>query len=173
MRLLLTKVSLTTSPWLVDEALKIVSQDVEFLRSSYPQFNEWFTLKVLPGIHTGERTLLVEVRDSTAVGVMILKHTEAEKKLCTLRVRPYYESRGVGVRLFHTAFELLGTESPLLSISETSFPKFGRLFKYFGFAQEAVYEGRYRPMVDELAFNGLLDPVPTSAVDGVAHFQLA
>jgi GNAT superfamily N-acetyltransferase len=157
MSLLLTKNCLMTTPWLLDEALKAISQDAEFLRSSYPRFDEWFASKVIPGIYTGERTLLIEERDSTVAGLLILKHTTTEKKLCTLRVRPHYESKGLGVRLFETAFELLGTERPLLSVSQPSEPKFHRLFTYFGFAKEAVYQGRYLPMVDELSYNGLLD----------------
>jgi GNAT superfamily N-acetyltransferase len=163
MSLLLTKASLTTKPWLLDEALNVISQDAEFLRSSYPQFDKWFASKVLPGIIAGERTLLIEERDSTAVGLLILKHTSTEKKLCTLRVRPHYESKGLGVRLFQTAFELLGTERPLLSVSQPAEPKFHRLFTYFGFAKEAVYQGRYLPMVDELAYNGLLDGLLVNA----------
>lgn len=159
MTLLLTKDLITAKPWLVGEALRIVSLDAQFLRSSYPHFDAWFSSKVLPGIHTGERTLLIEERNCGAVGLLILKHTTSEKKLCTLRVRPEYESKGLGVRLFHTAFELLGTERPLLSVSRPAELKFHRLFDYFGFAREAVYQGRYLPMVDELAYNGLLDDV--------------
>jgi len=167
MSLLLTKASLETSPWLLGEALKIVSQDAEFLRSSYPHFDEWFASKVLPGIYSGERTLLVEERDSVAVGLLILKHTSTEKKLCTLRVRPHFESKGLGVRLFQTAFQLLGTDRPLLSVSQPTVPKFERLFKYFGFAQEAVYQGKYMPMVDELAYNGLLDRVEPNEASAI------
>lgn len=169
MTLVLTKSSLKVSPWLLDEAVKIVSQDAQFLRSCYPRFDEWFALKVLPGISAGERTLLVEVRDSAAVGLLILKHSATEKKLCTLRVRPHYESRGLGVRLFQKTFELLGTERPLLSIAEPSVPKFERLFRHFGFAKEAVYEGRYMSMIDEFAYNGLLDPAPVDAAQRFAE----
>ena len=157
---ILTKASLERAPWLLSEAVNYISQDAELLRSSYPLFDQWFTTKVLPGIHEGERTLLIEKRGSLAVGFLILKHTDTEKKLCTLRVRPSYESKGLGVRLFQAAFQLLGTERPLLSVSELAVPKFERIFKYFGFAQEAEYQGRYIPMVDELAYNGLLDHAP-------------
>lgn len=161
MSLLLTKASLEQDPWLLNEAIDVISQDAEFLRSSYPLFDQWFSTKVQPGIYTGERTLLIERRGSMAVAFLILKHTDTEKKLCTLRVRPNFESKGLGVRLFQTAFQLLGTERPLLSVSEPLAPKFERIFKYFGFAQEAVYEGKYIPMVDELAYNGLLDQAPS------------
>ncbi|MEN9480446.1 MAG: hypothetical protein RLZZ298_1841 [Pseudomonadota bacterium] len=160
MTLLLTKISLEQNPCLLDEAINVIYQDSNFLRSSYPLFDQWFTQKVLPGIYSGERTLLIEKRASLAVAYLILKHTSTEKKLCTLRVRPNYESKGLGVRLFQTAFELLETERPLLSVSEPAVPKFERIFKYFAFAQEAAYKGRYIPMINEFAYNGLLDHLP-------------
>lgn len=171
MSVLLTKASLSTDPSLLEEVLNVVSQDAEFLRSSYPHFDDWFARKVIPGIYKGERTLLIEERDSTAVGLLILKHTATEKKLCTLRVRPQYESKGLGVRLFQVAFEILGTERPLLSISHLAEPKFHRLFTYFGFAQEAVYQSRYLPMVDELSYNGLLDLVSTRESEEPVYFS--
>lgn len=169
MSLVLTKASLKQAPWLLREATDVIYQDAEFLRSSYPLFDQWFATKVLPGICTGERTVLIEKRGSLAVAFLILKHTNAEKKLCTLRVRPNFESKGLGVRLFETAFQLLGTERPLLSVSEPAAPKFERIFQYFGFAQEAVYRERYIPMVDELAYNGLLDHAPIRRLS--AHLQ--
>jgi len=141
----------------LDQTLRVISQDAVFLRASYPGFDRWFDRKVLPGLFSGERTVVIEERDSTAVGLVILKHTATEKKLCTLRVRPHYESKGLGVRLFVAAFDILGTERPLLSVSDIAKPKFERLFRYFGFANEAVYKGRYLPGSDEFAYNGLLD----------------
>jgi len=168
--MLLTQDSLERDPRLLGEALRVITQDAEFLRASYPHFDKWFACKVLPGLFAGERTVLIEERDSVAVGLMILKHTESEKKLCTLRVRPHFESRGLGVRMFQTAFDILKTERPLLSVSETSLPKFERLFHHFGFAQEAVYQERYLPRVDEFSFNGLLDvPKPRLALHAAQH----
>ncbi|MDR5759753.1 GNAT family N-acetyltransferase [Caballeronia sp. LZ035] len=157
MNYLLTKASLERSPWLLDEALRLAAEDAAFLRFSYPQFDDWFATKVIPGIRNGERTMLIERRDELTVGLLIVKHTMLEKKLCTLRIRPNFESKGLGVRLFQTAFDLLETEQPLLSVSSLAAPKFERLFGYFGFAQEAVYAGRYLPNVDEYSYNGLLE----------------
>lgn len=161
MTLLLTQDNLERDPHLLGEALRVITQDAEFLRASYPQFDRWLACKVLPGLFAGERTVLIEERESNAVGLMILKHTDNEKKLCTLRVRPHFECRGLGIRLFQIAFEILGTERPLLSVSEASMPKFERLFQHFGFAQEAIYEERYLPKIDEFSFNGLLDAPKT------------
>lgn len=157
MRLLVNQASVTRDPSLVEQSLCHICSDAEFLRSSYPRFDQWFTSKVLPGIYTGERSLLIETRGETVVGLLILKHTAFEKKLCTLRVRSEFESRGLGVRLFEAAFERLGTERPLLSVSESTLPKFARLFEHFGFAQAAAYRGLYRPRIQEFAYNGLLN----------------
>lgn len=157
MRLLLSRSTVEATPELMFEFLTTVGDDIEFLRSSYPLFDDWFLTKVIPGIYQGERTVVIEQRDSVVAGLLIVKHSSREKKLCTLRVRPHFESKGLGVRLFETAFDLLGTEQPLLSVSRPSMPKFSRLFAHFGFAQEAVYEERYLPNVDEFSYNGLLD----------------
>ena len=48
MSLVLTKASLERAPWLLSKTLSIVSQDAQFLRSSYPLFDQWFVSKVLP-----------------------------------------------------------------------------------------------------------------------------
>jgi hypothetical protein len=157
MKLVLSQSSVMSQPELVGRFLVAASDDVRFLRGSYPEFDEWLRGKVIPGIVAGERTVILEMRNGGVAGLLIVKHTDAEKKLCTLRVRPEYESKGLGIRLFETAFDILGTERPLLSVSEPSMPKFSRLFAHFGFSQEAVYGGLYVPHVDELSYNGYLE----------------
>jgi hypothetical protein len=157
MTVLVNKDTVSRDQHIVEHSLRLLSTDAEFLRCSYPNFDHWLTSKVLPGIYTGERTLLIEQRESSVVGLLILKHTAIERKLCTLRVRPHYESKGLGVRLFQTAFEILETERPLLSVAQPVETKFHRLFAYFGFSKQAVYEGRYMPKVNEFAYNGFLD----------------
>lgn len=156
MRLLLNQQSVNGNPALLFDLLNLIEQDVQFLKASYPLFNDWLTKKVVPGICNGERTVLIEYRESTPVGLLIIKHTVEEKKLCTLRVRPHFESKGLGIKLFETAFNLLETDRPLLSVSEIALPKFATAFNHFGFSHEASYEGVYLPKVVEFSFNGLL-----------------
>lgn len=160
MTLRLDRASLTASPELRDVFLRLMREDVNFLRGAYPNFDEWLSIKVLPGIAAGERTVIVEQRNGYPVGLLILKHTEGERKLCTLRVRPEFEYRGMGVRLFNTAFEVLGTAQPLLSVSEVALPKFSRIFEYFGFACEEAYQGLYLPQIQEFSYNGVLRTDP-------------
>lgn len=162
MRVLLDNAALARSPALLSQVLRSLRDDAKFLRDSYPNFDAWLFRKVVPGIVTGERTVIVEMRADEVAGFMILKHNSSEKKLCTLRVRPHYECRGMGVRLFDMAFDILNTERPLLSVSEKAMPKFETLFRHFGFKQEAIYENRYLPKMRELSYNGVLDGLVAS-----------
>lgn len=171
MRIRLDRSLVTEKPMQLSQILALLHEDATFLRGSYPNFDSWFSEKVIPGIENGERTVLVEMRANEVAGLMILKHSLSEKKLCTLRVRPQYENRGMGVRLFEAAFEILETERPLLSISEKAMPKFKSLFSYFGFSQEATYEDRYLPQVRELSYNGLLDGFETMAKPPICTSQ--
>ncbi|WP_156373573.1 GNAT family N-acetyltransferase [Pseudorhodoferax sp. Leaf267] len=156
MTLTLDRASLLASPHQREELLRLVRDDVDFLRGAYPSFDFWLQTKVLPGISAGERTVVVERRGGRAVGLLIVKHTVDESKLCTLRVRPEFEFRGMGVRLFTRAFDILNTTRPLLSVSEMALPKFSRIFDHFGFACAGAYQGLYLPQVQEFSYNGLL-----------------
>ena len=156
MRLLLNQQSVNEKPALLFDLINLIEQDAQFLKATYPFFNDWLTKKVVPGLCSGERTALIEYRESTPVGLLIVKHTVDEKKLCTLRVRPHFECKGLGVRLFETAFELLETDRPLLSVSENALSKFSKIFEHFGFSHDASYEGVYLPKVVEFSFNGVL-----------------
>lgn len=158
MTIQLDQKKLIEQPELLARFIQAVQLDVTFLRASYPNFDEWFFSKVIPGLLNGERTVILEQRESRVVGLLILKHNEDERKLCTLRVRPEYESRGVGIKLFEKAFETLETSEPLLSVSEIALPKFRRIFRHFGFTLEKSYLGIYLPSVQEHSFNGLLVP---------------
>lgn len=162
MRLLLNQKSVYERPALLFDLLGLIEEDARFLKASYPLFNDWLTKKVVPGICVGERTVLIEYRESIPVGLLIVKHTDKEKKLCTLRVRPHFECKGLGIKLFEAAFDLLETDRPLLSVSEIMLPKFSSVFDHFGFSNEASYEGVYLPKVVEFSFNGLLSNLTSS-----------
>lgn len=134
----------------------IIKEDITFFQSKYPEFQLWFEEKVLPGLLVAERSIIVETRNSQIAGFAILKHNHEESKICTLRVRDDYANTGIGIRLFEKSFDLLETSSPLLSVSDEMYPKFNKIFRYFGFSHEETYHELYRPKVAELSFNGAL-----------------
>lgn len=171
MKIFISRSTVASDPECMMRFVESITDDMAFLRGCYPDFDEWLLDKVIPGIYSGERTAVVELRDSAVAGLLIVKHTDNERKLCTLRVRPDFECRGLGVRLFEAAFELLGTDRPLLSISEPSIPKFARLLTHFGFSKEAVYGGRYLPHVNEISYNGFLEPTWTRRVSSQRSFS--
>lgn len=124
----------------------------------YPKFQEWYLHKVIPGLISGDRAIIMNVSGGSTSGLAILK-TGEEKKLCCLRVASAMEGTGVGVRLFKHAFEWLETESPILSVAEERVGAFDRIFNHFGFEPAASYEGLYRPMKTEFSFNGLITAI--------------
>lgn len=142
-----------------------------FLSQNYPLFEKWLNEKVIPNIINGERSIVVEKRYGNLVAFMILKHTKQEKKICTLRVMPEYEHSGLGINLFKLGFEILGTEKPLLSISDNMKSKFEKVFDYFGFKKERSYYGLYLPFREEISFNGLLNEEFSNSLNGTYNFS--
>jgi hypothetical protein len=165
MRLVIDRQSAAGDPLLVKSLGVLIRDDIAFLSASYPRFNHWFVTRVLPGVISGERTVCLELIDGKIAALMILKHAQREKKICTLRVRPEFENSGLGIRLFKEAFELLDTGLPLLSVSDKALPKFERVFQYFGFHNEGIYKGIYLPNSVEHSFNGLLTPVRETTLE--------
>ncbi|WP_146005523.1 GNAT family N-acetyltransferase [Erwinia sp. B116] len=126
------------------------------LRLFYPDFSSWISNIVIPGIITGERSVILEYRNDDLAGLAILKDSDIEKKLCCLQVMPKFQGSGIGLTLFEKSFDLLNTKNPLLSVSEEQRSNFLRIFKYYGFEFGETYYQHYRPLKNEISFNGLL-----------------
>lgn len=128
-----------------------------FLELSYPNFNTWFNNKIITGILSGERILLLVYKNNELAGVSILKNTPVEQKICTLYVFPKYQSQGIGVQLFKKSMAILESDKPLLSVSQDRLSLYDKLFAYFGYDFVENYHGLYVPQKNELSFNGLLN----------------
>lgn len=157
MKLIINKQLLLKFPEIETNISNIIKQDLYFFQKNYPDFQEWFKNKVIPGLYASERTIIIETRHSQIAGLAILKHNSNERKICTLRIKPEFENLGMGIKLFENSFEILKTEAPLLSVSDSNILKFERIFRYFGFIHEKTYNGLYLPRRKELSFNGLLE----------------
>lgn len=122
----------------------------------YPEFHAWLANRVLPGLYSGERKMLLEYIQGELAGIAIIKESAEEKKLCCIRVLPKFQGSGIGVRLMKRCFEALDTQNPLVTVSEENIYMFNRLFNYFGFELGGTYKDIYRPEKTEYSFNGLL-----------------
>lgn len=125
-------------------------------KNYYPSFDSWYFQKVIPEARIGKREIISEVRDGKIVGVMILKNTSEEKKICSLRVSDEFQNHGLGVRMFEKAFKILETDKPFLTVSEEKLPSFQKIFTYFQFTQTERLENYYREGKKEFSFNGHL-----------------
>jgi len=149
--------SLARDPEQTSGMMSEVLARVQDLKDFYPSFDLWLVDQVIPGVHAGDRSILAEYRRGELAALAILKDDGLEKKLCCLRVLPDFKNiTGLGIRMFEKSFEVLGTEQPLLSVSEERLPTFDRIFSFFGFEKSKAYEGLYRPNATEFAFNGEL-----------------
>ncbi|MFC5038931.1 GNAT family N-acetyltransferase [Tianweitania sediminis] len=125
----------------------------------YPNFEDWFLRKVVPGIRAGERCIMTSFIEGLLVGVAICKRTEVERKLCTLWVSPQARRRGVASELASSAFSWLGTNQPLFTVPEERLCEFDRLLQSWSFPKPVIYKDLYRSDRAEYVFNEHLDTV--------------
>lgn len=133
-----------------------VFTNLSMLSEQYPDFRNWLEKKVFTGLYDGTRSILLEWRDGKIAGLAILKNEIEEKKLCCLRIMPEFQNKGIGIKLFQRSFAELGTEKPLLSVSEQKLSEFEKIFNYFGFVQTEKYFDLYKQNTIEISYNGYL-----------------
>lgn len=132
------------------------------LNFEYPKFTQWYnSLYKTNGLLNDEREIIICTVNRNIVGVAILKNSETEKKICTLRVLPTYQCLGIGSALLEKSFELLNNDKPLITIHISKYQSFKRLFEKYNFSLEQQMQGYYGLMRSELSYNGMLsDDVP-------------
>jgi GNAT superfamily N-acetyltransferase len=127
------------------------------LITEYPQHYEWFAKMVFKINNGKERDILLcQNETGKIIGTSILKRTNNERKICTLRVDSLYQRHGIGRKLFLKSFEWLETEKPIISVSCEKLEQFEKIFKYFNFKVEQVCSGLYKQNRSEYVFNGEL-----------------
>lgn len=120
----------------------------------YPEIDGWFTSKVLPGLASGSRKILVDLDHGQLNALSILKKSEAEKKICTFWVAPRARGCGVGRRLLTSSMTWLECDNPLLTVPEQEIEGFRGLLSKTGFQLSQCVHGAYRPGSVEYVFNG-------------------
>ena len=122
------------------------------VQESYPNYQGWYKNTFLEGLKKQERIILVAEEKGQLLGCALLKKTPAEKKLCTLFVRPDLRGQGIGTSLLKRTTEVLG-QKPLTSVSEKNMKGVSSLFDRFGFRLSAKKKGKYLPQNTEYYFN--------------------
>lgn len=146
-----TKIIATYDKRNIDAIFEFLSM----LKDDYPDFSIWFFDKVVPDIELGLREILISEIDGEIAGASIIKKAE-EKKICTLRVSPKYQRRGIGSHLLDVATHELTTKKPLITVSDTHFAEFIKLFSVNSFKLTEIHIDKYKKGATEMVFNGHL-----------------
>ncbi|WP_340161833.1 GNAT family N-acetyltransferase [uncultured Hoeflea sp.] len=126
------------------------------LSDDYPNIQNWYLQKVVPGLRDGTRFLLPIYRDEGLVGLGIAKNDGFERKICTVRVSPRHFGRGLGLRVFDGLLKWLDDDQPTLTISANKLPAFERIFDWYRFKITGTERDVYVPGRAELGYNGAI-----------------
>lgn len=132
------------------------------LKNEYPNFFDWYrnlfnkdyTLK------PDREIFLCKYNDDIA-GIIILKKSKYERKICTLRIKEHYQKNGIAKKLIKAGIEWLEEAKPLVTVGEYRDEQFKHLFKYFGFNlkdrincyNSERTEFFYNNIVDDILYN--------------------
>jgi ribosomal protein S18 acetylase RimI-like enzyme len=121
--------------------------------NAYPDIGVWFETKVLPGLQAGERSMLYASQGGKIIGLVILKDSASEKKICTFYVSPEARRKGLANRLFEQAFIKLRTSKPLISVPENQLRNFQKYIAQYQF-KETRTRSLGRTNFREIEYNG-------------------
>ena len=126
------------------------------LGNEYPFFLAWLD-KVFYELSVSDRRIIILSKESdgfeSILGVAILKNTQEERKICTLRVAEEYRRQGVGTALLEKSIKILGDSKPLITVSGLHMSSFGPFLKKNGFALKDKVKSIYRRGNYEYFFN--------------------
>lgn len=139
------------------QQLYLIKNKLSFLKNDYPQFCNWFDNKIISEITSEKRkVILASTRLNDFAGVLILKNTFSEKKICTLYVSSEIRNRKLGDLFFNIAFDKLGTDKPMITISDYHAADFYKLLGKYKFDLSEIIPDYYRIGVSEYSYNGHL-----------------
>ena len=133
---------------------------VQKLNLEYPRFEEWFRglFGEIPVLKSGREILLCRTSEQIA-GIAILKNTQEEQKICTLRVDKRFQRMSIGRNLMELSFDWLKNDKPLITIHRSKQNEFRKLFQHYDFRLEEQKWSYYRQFCTEMVFNGALPPI--------------
>jgi hypothetical protein len=124
------------------------------LEDSYPEFQNWYWNKVVPGVSLNNDKVILGFNKNNIVGISIIKDGN-EKKLRALRIDEKYHKKGYGLYLLDESLKQLNCDKPLTSVSETMINDYSRIFiNRYDFDLTYVHKGLYMKNKLEYQFNG-------------------
>lgn len=78
--------------YIINNLLKETIQFTQPLKTYYPNYEEWFLQKQIPGLYQGTRDIFLSIDQNKIIGIANVKNEE-EKKICTLYITPSYQRK--------------------------------------------------------------------------------
>ncbi len=128
------------------------------VKDYYPDYENWFRYKHIPGVIKGERDTILAIYDYKIIGVCNIKIID-EKKICTLYVNYYFRRKRIGSELVKIATNLLKIDNPLITMPENCFDNYKGIINFFDWKVMDVVDNCYKDGNKELVFNGKLDNI--------------
>ena len=143
-----------------EEFVRITNQVykiTEYLNDTYSGYKEWYFKKQVKGCYTPNRNIIfIRTNNNEIAGLICLKKTEEEKKICTFYVDSKYRNQGVGSLLFEESIKYLETTKPLATFSEDKLTIFEKIIEKYDWCLTEIIDSIYNKGVKELCYNGKL-----------------
>lgn len=144
-----------TSKNLIVKIFDKLSDFLSDLKSEYPFFYNWLIKVRNELINSDGRILLLcyEQNILDLKGIAILKKSEKENKICTLRVVDDYKRRGIGTILYMNAKYILKDRAPLITVSGLHMNEFAPFLKKNGAVLKDKVKSIYKKGSYEYFYN--------------------
>ena len=125
------------------------------LQGEYPFFKQWFERVHAELENSESRSLIICSGRNIGeiIGVAILKKTEQERKICTLRVVDKYKRQGIGTVLLMDSMRILQDDKPLITVSGLHMKEYAPFLKKHGFVLKDKVKSIYKRGSYEYFFN--------------------
>lgn len=129
----------------------------DFICKDYPNHFQWYWTKEIPRVLNGTGEVVICTISDNIAGVAFLKKDGTERKICTFLVLEGYRGKHIATKIFERSFKYLGTNKPLLTISEYKVSMFEPFIKKYNWKlTQTMNKGYYNSTSNELVYNGNL-----------------
>lgn len=127
------------------------------LQFEYPYFTEWYnSLFTSWDVLKDNREIILCLNKCDVIGLAILKHSDSENKICTLRVDPRFKGLGIGSQLIEASFDYLNDDKPIITLHANKHHEFSKLLNKYGFELADEQRLVYSLIIPEISYNGAL-----------------
>lgn len=138
--------------YIINNLLKETIQFTQPLKTYYPNYEEWFLQKQIPGLYQGTRDIFLSIDQNKIIGIANVKNEE-EKKICTLYITPSYQRKKEGTKLLKKCFTYLNTNAPVISIPSIKIPEYLSFIQKYNWQLSEIQPNRYQENSQEFLFN--------------------